>query len=73
MKYINHETNDEKIVKFPLHWLITPLCSLDLLMKGKILHALVGWIPLFTLIWLLQYKKILGSSLEKKGYVRVEN
>jgi hypothetical protein len=70
MKYIHPDTNEEKTVKFPIHWLVTPLCALDLLMKGKVLHGLVGWIPLFTLIWLLQYKKILGSVLEKKGFVR---
>jgi hypothetical protein len=72
MKYINTTTNEEKELKFPWYWILTPLCSLDLLLKGKIIHGLVGWIPLFTLIWLFKYKSILGSVLEKEGYKPVE-
>ena len=69
MKYFNKNTGDIKVVNFPWFWILTPLCSLDLLMKGKIFHALVGWIPFFTIVWLFKWKKIIGSSLEKKGYV----
>jgi hypothetical protein len=68
--YKHPETGDTKTVSFPWLWLFTPFCSLDLLIKGKILHALVGWIPLFAIIWCLKHKSILSDVWEKKGYVK---
>ena len=70
--YRHPETGDTQTVKFPWLWLLfTPRCSIQLLLNGKILHGLVGWIPLFTLIWLFKYKSILSDAWEKKGYERV--
>ena len=69
--YQHPETKDTQQIKFPLMWILTPLCSLDLLLKGKVLHALVGWMPIFTFIFSLQYKSILSDVWEKKGYKRV--
>lgn len=71
MKYVNPNTNDVKEVKTPWRWIITPLCALELLSKGKIIHGLLAIIPIFALIWLFKYKSILGSVLEKKGYNEV--
>jgi len=68
--YKHPETKDVQEIKFPWMWLITPFCALDLLMKGKIIHGLVGWIPLFTLIWSFKYKSILADVWEKKGYIK---
>ena len=68
--YKHPDTNDTKIVKFPWLWFFTPICAIDLLLKGKIFHGLVGWIPLFSLIWIFQYKSILSDVWEKKGYIK---
>ena len=68
--YKHPDTQDTKIVKFPWLWLFTPLCAIDLLLKGKIWHGLVGWIPLFTIIWCIKYESILSDVWEKKGYVK---
>tara|TARA_B100000900_G_C20180202_1_gene553559 strand:+ start:189 stop:410 length:222 start_codon:yes stop_codon:yes gene_type:complete len=68
--YKHPETNDTQIVKVPWLWMFTPWCAIDLLLKGKIMHALVGWIPLFALIWMFKYESILSSVWESKGYVR---
>lgn len=70
MIYKHPETGDTQEVKFPWLWLFTPYCAFDLLRKGKIVHGLLGWIPLFCLIWLFMHKSILSGVLEKKGYVR---
>ena len=61
---------DIKQIRFQLIWLFTPLCALDLLIKGKIIHGLLGWIPLFAIIWCFKYKSILSDVLEKKGYIK---
>ena len=61
---------DIKQIKFPWIWFFTPLCALDLLIKGKIIHGLLGWIPLFAIIWCFKYKSILSDVLEKKGYIK---
>ena len=68
--YKHPDTGDTKIVKFPWVWLITPICCIDLILKGKIMHGLVGWMPIFTLIWLIKYESILSDVWEKKGYVK---
>jgi len=68
--YKNPVTGEVRNVSFPWLWMFTPFCSIDLLIKGKILHGLVGWIPLFTIFWMFNYKKLLGSALEKKGFIR---
>ena len=68
--YKHPDTGDTQTVKFPWVWLITPICCIDLILKGKIMHGLVGWIPIFTLIWLIKYESILSDVWEKKGYVK---
>ena len=68
--YKHPDTGDTKIVKFPWLWIFTPFCAIDLLVKGKIWHGLVGWIPLFAIIWCCMYKSILSDVWEKKGYVK---
>ena len=70
LEYKHPDTGDTQIVKFPWVWLITPICAIDLLLKGKIMHGLLGWIPLFTLIWCIKYESILSDVWEKKGYVK---
>lgn len=69
--YKHPETKETKTVSFPIFWLFTPICALDLLIKGKILHGLLAIIPLFAFIWCFQYKSILSSAYEAKGYERV--
>jgi len=70
ISYKNEKTGEVRTVSFPWHWMFTPLCAIDLLSKGKIFHGLVGWIPLFTIIWTIKYKDLLGSALEKKGFTK---
>ena len=47
-----------------------PIDSDGKLIKGKIIHGLLGWIPLFAIIWCFKYKSILSDVLEKKGYIK---
>tara|TARA_B110000908_G_C9892394_1_gene287385 strand:+ start:327 stop:545 length:219 start_codon:yes stop_codon:yes gene_type:complete len=72
MKYLNLQTNDEIIVKFPILWVINPVCTIELIAKGKIILGILGLLPIFNLILMYQYKEILGSALEERGYIRIE-
>ena len=67
--YKHKSSGEKKTVSFPWIWMITPLCAIDLLRKGFILRGLVGWIPLFTIVWMLQYKSIMDKHLRKEGYL----
>ena len=71
VKYINSETNQEKSISFPWYWVFTPLCAIELISKGQFVRGVLGIIPLFTIIWMLKYQTILGASLEKRGFKRV--
>jgi hypothetical protein len=68
LTFKNSQTGEQKVVGFPWHWIITPLCALDLFAKGMFMYALVGWIPLFTIIFSIQWKSILTKAMTKKGY-----
>ena len=72
MKYVNKQTGETKKISFPWYWIISPICMIDLMTKGKIVHGLLGIIPLFALIWMFKYKTILDSALQKKGFVQAE-
>ena len=71
--YKHPDTGDTQTITFPWLWLFTPFCAIDLLIKGKIIHGLVGWIPLFALIWCFKYKAILSDVWKKKGYVEKQS
>jgi len=71
MRYINLHTNDEKIIQFPLRWIINPVCSFELFLKKNYLYGVLGMIPFYNLIIMFKYKEILGRDLESKGYVRI--
>jgi len=43
-------TGEEKKVGFPWHWILTPLCSLDLLSKGMIFMGLLAGFLFHTYI-----------------------
>jgi len=68
LNFKNSSTGAQKTIGFPWHWIFTPFCSIDLLIKGMFLHALVGWIPLFTIIFLFKWKQIITKAMVKKGY-----
>ncbi len=70
LTYKHPDTNDTKIIKFPWFWIIPLICGIDLLLKGKILHGLLGILPLFAIIWMFMYKSILSDVWEKKGYIK---
>jgi len=71
--YKNKSTGHVEIITFPWRWLIYPVCPIELLFKGKIVRALLGILPLFTIIWCFQYKRILGQILEKRGYSKISD
>ena len=68
--YKHPQSGEIKKIEFPWIWLFTPFCALDLILKGKIIHGLLGWIPFFALIWCFNYKSILSDVWEKKGYIK---